>query len=395
MTPEANDRSARIIGLFPELLGVGGVQEASRLTAAAIIASAKECHWSVDFLSLNDSPGPHTLGVGGQTIAFRSFGRAKIRFVSAAFRAVRSVPRESPTVLLATHPNLALPAFFVRRNSPSFRTVVMSHGIEVWQPLPFVRRRALTRANAVLGPSSDTTERLINVQGISKEKVYKLAWPISPAFLRLANSPTRLIAPTDFPAGPVVLTVGRWVAAERYKGLDDLIRAIAQIRAEIPNVNLVAVGSGDDVPRLRNVAADSRVAEHVHFLENLSREELAACYSQADIFALPSSGEGFGLVFLEAMAFSKPVIAAASAGAKDVVEDEVNGLMVPAGDSEKLARALRRLLCDASLRERLGRQGAAIVREKYRFDVFQRELAAIVNAKPRSQDKFLAADSTA
>jgi glycosyltransferase involved in cell wall biosynthesis len=269
---------------------------------------------------------------------------------------------------------------WIHRNSPQFRTVVMSHGIEVWQPLPMFRRRALARASAVLGPSTDTTERLVTVQGLAKQKVHKLAWPVSPAFLRLADAPHRLITPAAFPAAPVVLTVGRWVAAERYKGLDDLIRAIAQIRAEFTNVNLVAVGSGDDLPRLRKVAADSEVEDRVHFLENLSREELAACYSRADIFALPSSGEGFGLVFLEAMAFSKPVIAAASAGAMDVVEDDVNGLMVPAGDSERLAGALRRLLCDASLRERLGRQGAATVRQKYRFDLFQRELAAILEA---------------
>ena len=256
----------------------------------------------------------------------------------------------------------------------------MSHGIEVWEPLPMFRRRALARSSAVLGPSSYTTERLIDAQGVAKEKVHKLAWPISPAYLRLADAPTRLMTPDVFPTGPVVLTVGRWVATERYKGLDDLIRAIAQIRAELPNVNLVAVGTGDDLPRLRKLAADSGIADRAYFLENLSREELAACYSQADVFALPSSGEGFGLVFLEAMAFFKPVIAAASAGAKDVVEDDVNGLLVPPGNPEKLSRALVRLLRDASLRERLGRRAGEIVRDRYRFERFQTELMSILDA---------------
>jgi phosphatidyl-myo-inositol dimannoside synthase len=362
------------------------VQEASRLTAAAIMASARERQWAVDFLSLNDSPGPHTLGVGGQTISFRSFGRAKIRFVLSALRAAHSAPSATSTVILATHPNLAVPAAWIHRNSRRFTTVVMSHGIEVWEPLPMFRRRALARASAVLGPSSHTVERLIDVQGIAKEKVHKLAWPISPAYLRLADAPTRLIPPAAFPTGPLVLTVGRWVAAERYKGLDDLLRGIAQVRAEIPNLNLVAVGSGDDLPRLRKLAADSGIADCVYFLENLSREELAACYSQADVFALPSSGEGFGLVFLEAMAFSKPVIAAASAGAKDVVEDDVNGLLVPPGDPETLSRALVRLLRDASLRERLGRRAGEIVREKYRFDSFQAELVNILDALSSCRD---------
>jgi glycosyltransferase involved in cell wall biosynthesis len=356
------------------------VQEASRLTAAAVVTCTKERRWSVDFLSLNDSAGPHTLGVGGQTIAFRSFGRAKIRFVLAALQAAHSAPSETSTVILATHPNLAVPAMWIHRNSPRFTTVVMTHGIEVWEPLPLFRRRALAKASAVLGPSSDTTEKVIDVQGVAKEKVHKLPWPVSPSFLRLADAPTRLITPPDFPASPVVLTVGRWVAAERYKGLDDLIHAIVRIRAEIPNLNLVVVGSGDDLPRLRKLVTDSRVADSVHFLENLSREELAACYSQADVFALPSSGEGFGLVFLEAMAFSKPVIAAASAGAKDVVEDDVNGLLVPPGDPEKLSRALLRVFSDASLRERLGRRGGEMVRNRYRFEVFQTKLMSIIDS---------------
>lgn len=378
MTPTAGAPARNIVALFPELLGVGGVQEASRLTAAAIVASAQEHHWAFDFLSLNDSAGPHTIGVGGQTIAFRSFGRAKIRFALAALRVAHSLPREIPIVIIATHPNLALPAIWLRHSSHS-RVLVMSHGIEVWNRLPTLRRRALAKATTVLGPSSDTVEKLIKVQGLTKGNVRKLAWPISPSFLRLADAPTRLMTPAGVPPSPFVLTVGRWVSAERYKGLDDLIRAVVQIRAEIPNLSLVAVGSGDDLPRLRKVAADSGVADRVHFLENLSREELAACYAQADIFALPSSGEGFGLVFLEAMAFSKPVVAAASAGARDVVEDNVNGLLVPPGDPASLAKALSGLLCDASLRERLGRQGATIVREKYRFDAFQRELATILD----------------
>jgi glycosyltransferase involved in cell wall biosynthesis len=80
------------------------------------------------------------------------------------------------------------------------------------------------------------------------------------------------------------------------------------------------------------------------------------------------------------MAFSKPIIAAASAGAIDVVENDVSGLLVPPGDPERLAHALVRLLRDASLRKRLGQRGGEIVRSRYRFDIFQSELASILEA---------------
>jgi glycosyltransferase involved in cell wall biosynthesis len=258
------------------------------------------------------------------------------------------------------------------------KTVVMSHGIEVWKPLPGFRRRALVGADVVLAPSSDTAKKLIDVQGVARDKVRKLPWPINPAFLRMADSPASLPLPAAFPQGRVILTVGRWAASERYKGADELIRAVAQLQSEIPDLHLVAVGGGDDLPRLRKLAADVGVTGRLLFLENLSREQVGACYSRADIFALPSTGEGFGLVFLEAMAFAKPVVGASCGGTTDVVEDEVNGLLVRPQDSEQLAHSLSRLLRDESLRERLGRRGGQIAREKYRFDIFQSELERIL-----------------
>ncbi len=122
----------------------------------------------------------------------------------------------------------------------------------------------------------------------------------------------------------MVLTVGRWAATERYKGADELIEAIAQLQASMPELHLVVVGGGDDLPRLRKLASDRGIFDRVVFLEGLSREQIAACYAHCDVFALPSTGEGFGLVFLEAMAFGKPVVGADSGGIPDLVEDVVN-----------------------------------------------------------------------
>jgi phosphatidyl-myo-inositol dimannoside synthase len=143
----------------------------------------------------------------------------------------------------------------------------------------------------------------------------------------MADSPTRLRKslrtwrwmreklplPSAFPKGLVVLTVARLAATEKYKGVDQLIRAAAQLLPRVPTLNLVVVGRGDDLPRHQRLAAELGVGTRVHFFDHLSPEETAACYSQSDVFALPSTGEGFGFVFLEAMAFAKPVIAAAAA----------------------------------------------------------------------------------
>jgi hypothetical protein len=147
---------------------------------------------------------------------------------------------------------------------------------------------------------------------------------------------------------------------------------------KIPGLYLVAVGDGDDLSRLKKIAADFGVSESVRFLIGLSRQEIAACYARCEIFALPSTGEGFGLVFLEAMAFGKPSVGAACGGTTDVVEDGMNGMLVPPGDSERLVEALAVLLEDELLRSRLGQRGAEIVRRDFSFEVFQNKLEIIL-----------------
>jgi phosphatidyl-myo-inositol dimannoside synthase len=368
-----------IVGLFPELLGVGGIQEAGRLTAAALDEIARSRGWVTHFLSLNDPLGSHSLDLDGQTITLQGFDRAKVMFALTGILRARCRSRAGASIVFAAHPNLALPALWMRWILPQLRTVVMSHGIEVWKPLPLLRRWALTGAHLVLGPSTDTAEKLVDVQGVDRDKVRMLAWPISPAFLGMVGAAASLPLPAAFPKGQVVLTVGRWAASERYKGTDELIRAIAQLRKTFPSLHLVAVGGGNDLQRLRQVAVDLGVDDCVHFLTGLSREEVAACYARADVFALPSTGEGFGLVFLEAMAFAKPVVGVALGGTTDVVENRINGLLVPPHDTEALAKALGTLIDDNSLRVELGRRGANMVRQRYQLDLFRHEVEKVID----------------
>jgi phosphatidylinositol alpha-1,6-mannosyltransferase len=369
------ERPKKIIGLFPELLGVGGIQEASRLTAAALdaIAGRRE-HWATSFLSMNDGPGQHSFGVAEQRVALRGFGRSKVRFVASAV----GQSNEDVRVVLAAHPYLALPAALMKWRSPHIKAIVMSHGVEVWKPLPGLRHRALLSADFVLVPSNDTAKKLAEIQGVPAAKIRKLAWPLNPEFLSMADDPAKLVSPKDFPDGRVVLTVGRWAASERYKGVDDLIRAIAELLPRFPGLYLAAVGDGDDLSRLQKIADLSGVSNSVRFLTNLSREQIAACYARTEIFALPSIGEGFGLVFLEAMAFGKPLIAAACGGSTDVVQDRVNGLLVPPRDLKGLIEALSQLLENSTRRMALGRRGAEIVRQQYSFKVFQSQLERIL-----------------
>ncbi len=352
---------------------MGGVQEAGRLTAAAIDEISRCRGWSAAFASLNDPAGTQELSIAGRKVTLQGFGRAKLLFIRHAIASARAAHDCRAHIIVAGHPNLAPTAVWLQRMSPRGSAVVMAHGVEVWQPLALVRRATIRHAWIVTAPSTDTIQKLIDVQRVPRARTYLLPWPLNPDFLALTGRDD-LRPPTGFPDATTILTIARAESSEQYKGTDDLIRAVAKLQSEVADLELVCVGGGDDLPRLQSLAKDLGVATRVQFFQRLSREEIAACYSRAQIFAMPSAGEGFGLVFLEAMAFGKPVIAAACGGALDLIEDGVNGLLVPPRDSAGLTLALRRLLENESSRSRLGANGAAIVREKYRFGSFQYQL---------------------
>ena len=123
---------------------------------------------------------------------------------------------------------------------------------------------------------------------------------------------------------------------------------------------------------------------HVHFLTGLSYSELAACYSSCEIFALPSRGEGFGLVYLEAMARGKPVIGGAHGGAPEVIEDGVTGYLVQYGDTVQLATSIETLLMDPALASEMGARGRKRVERDFRFSVFASSLKKILREQCKS-----------
>lgn len=364
----------RIVGLFPELLGVGGIQEAGRLTAIALQKIASKRGWSTEFLALNDPRGYHVFRLSEMEMPFRGFSRSKLGFTRAAMQMAGGETR----IVLVTHPHLAVPGAQMKLLNGHLKMLTISHGIEIWEPLTWFRRVAFRKSDVFLAPSRYTAEKIEREQNAPRNRVRRLPWPLSPEIARMAERADQLPVPAAFPEGLIVLTVARLAASEKYKGVDKLIQAIAHLGSDIENLHLVIVGGGDDLARHVRLAADLGVADCVHFFDNLARDETAGCYFRSDVFALPSSGEGFGLVFLEAMAFGKPVIGAAAGGIPDIVEDGTNGFLVSAGDVSQLCQALTVLLTNQQLRTELGGRGAELVRTRYGFESFRAELESIL-----------------
>jgi phosphatidylinositol alpha-1,6-mannosyltransferase len=363
-----------VIGLFPELDAPGGIQRAGRHLAYVLSEFAVANKMEYRFLSLNDSQELHRLRINEREFVYTGAARGKARFAATALRTARRRPK----LVLAAHPNLAPIVRAMHLLVPRMKSIVCTHGVEVWEPLSRLRRRALRSASLVLSPSQATADSVATLQGIPKNKTRVLPWGLDPDFdLRLVNDHAAKL-PENFPEGRVVLSVGRWLATERYKGMDTLIQALPRLLLRWPQVQLALVGSGDDREWLEQIAKKSGVGRHVHFLTDVSQAELSACYAAAEIFALPSRGEGFGFVYLEAMARGKPVIGGAHGGAPEIIQDGVTGYLVQHGDPVQLATSLDTLLADPDHAREMGKRGRERLQKEFRFPVFAKAFRKIL-----------------
>jgi glycosyltransferase involved in cell wall biosynthesis len=161
-------------------------------------------------------------------------------------------------------------------------------------------------------------------------------------------------AQRDRTAALRLLTVAR---LEQRKGIETLLRAIARLAERETRVGLTIVGDGPDRDRLVSRAAELGVEGIVTMAGAVAEDEVTGFYGRADAFCLPSSAEGVPIVLMEAMASSLPVVATAIAGVRELVDDGVSGLVVPAGDEVALADSLQRLISEPELAHRLGESG--------------------------------------
>ncbi len=211
-------------------------------------------------------------------------------------------------------------------------------------------RRNANRADLVLVPSHYSAGVATAVYAVPPARV-----AVVPEAIDLAEWDARIaVAPRRPPGGPTVLAVGRMYPRKRFV---DLLHAAVRLRADLPAARVRVVGKGPDwevVVRLRD---ELRLADMVTLLGDVTRDQLAAEYASADCFCLPSVQEGFGIVFLEAMAAGLPVVACRAAAVPEVVEDGVTGVLVPPRDPGALARALGEVLARPARARELGEAG--------------------------------------
>jgi glycosyltransferase involved in cell wall biosynthesis len=349
--------------LAPELFTTdSGIPRILRLYLKALCEQAERDGGRVRFVTLNDEAvdSADLRPYANRSLAeWKACNRDKMRFIREVLRlGIRT------DFLVCGHVAQLPVAWLASWRRPGLRYALVAHGIEVWRPFTFWERRALKGAHRIFCVSDFTRRELLKHLALDERRLVVLPNALDPNLEPGGNSAT--ISTSQ----PVILTVSRLSRSDRYKGIDHLIEAMPAILAAAPGTKLRIVGRGDDSHRLQDLARTHKLSAAVEFAGFVSDEQLRHEFARCTVFALPSQKEGFGLVFLEAMAYGKPCLAANEGGAPEVI-DESSGRLVSYGDAHALATACIAMLKTpwdaAAIRER--------ARAKFGFDVFAARLA--------------------
>jgi phosphatidylinositol alpha-1,6-mannosyltransferase len=338
--------------------GNGGICRVARLMAKVLCELDRSGDVAADGLTLGDATPPADL-----TLPVRAVRDSRARFVFECHR------------VAATHSHYLFDFLGMARANPrlpGFRRPALCyiHGIEVWEGTPTNRTKTARRMTDLVANSAYTRDRADRVHGgFARATVCWLATE--------TDDPVPVVARRTGP--PTVLIVAR-TDELAYKGHRELIDCWPRVVGAVPDARLVVVGSGPGSDTLRSRAAATSAAERIEFRGFVPEERMADIWAESTVFAMPSRGEGFGLVYIEAMRHGLPVIAAIHDAAPEINLDGVTGYNVDLGRPDELGDRIVQLLRDEPLRARLGNAGRRRWAEHFRYSAFRTRFLPILAA---------------
>lgn len=353
----------------------GGISNLSGSVLGALDELAAEERLSrVDVVALHDKSAPLRQRDSGKSYAA---GGSKARFITTFVRLVAMTP---PDLVLFDHVGLART---VRKMPGKLRPRygVMVHGLELQEPVRPSSRAVLDNAAIVLANSKHTAARAVRLAGpqiASKIEV------VSPCISR-----DRIDAWSAAKKGPKrsdqVVIVGRLDARQPGKGHEALLEAWTTIVSSKPSARLVIAGDGNKRPVLEQLVDELGIGGTVRFAGRVSCDQLGELYSGSAMYAMPSSQEGFGIVFAEATWHSLPCIGSDTDASGEVIVDGETEILVPFGDSETTANAILKLLANKDLAAAMGQAGRERCLDLFTADAFKERLCAALERVDASQ----------
>lgn len=342
--------------------GRGGICRVARLVARVLAEKQETGELVAHAIALTDRAPPADLGVRRCAV-----GGSRARFVLKIQQAALRPSSFIYDFLGMARAHAGVPTWLRRR----FLTFI--HGIEIWEAARRDRLDWARRADCLIANSQYTRERAARLHGGFESA--RVCW---------LGTESDHPAPRSAHSGPPTVTIIGRVEPGRDKGHEALLRSWPAIRSAVPDAQLLVVGTGSGLPALKRLAGVC--ADSIDFVGFVPDEDIERIWRRTDVFAMPSIGEGFGLVYVEAMRHAVPVIASIHDAASEINLDGVTGLNVDLGRPGELAEKLSYLLRNPTHRERLGSNGLARWHEHFRFSAFKERFSRIL-------DEFLQGES--
>lgn len=379
--------------LLPEIFGFkGGMQVYSAFFLQALQKLHPAAGYEV-FLRRDraDSPNLRTLEFLPQT-RFHYLGepiyeanrwRRRWHYASGSARMLGQATLKRPELVVATELSTYAVTLDWLNRFTGIPYWVVVHGWEAWDIQNPAYRTALRHAQRVVAVSEYTRQRVLAGGYLDPAQVVLLPNTFDADAFPIRPKPDYLLQRYGLaPHQPVILTVCRLAKSDKYKGYDQILKALPQIRQQIPDVRYILAGKGNDRARLEKLIHQLDLQDLVILPGFIPESELADHYNLCDVFAMPSKGEGFGIVYLEAMACGKPVLAGNQDGAVDPLVHGELGCLVDPDDTAAIAHHLTQILQGTYPNplmyqpEQLRQQ----VIDRYGFSQFRQQLERLLQA---------------
>lgn len=352
----------------------GGVEKVCRNFIYALYTLFGKNRWAS--YSMYDSPQSFDPKYAPIT-NYKAFKGNKIWFIlSSVYKGISS------KIIILSHINLLLVAKLISIFKPRHRFILFAHGIEVWDKLPTWKGNFIRNKVEVWAVSNYTKQKMMTEHGLSPQQIQVLNNSLSP-FLVLTNSfekPHHLIERYQLDIEkPILYTLNRLSSSEKYKGYDTVIGALAKLKKQNIKFTYLLAGKADDKEkaRIEGLIKAHNLSDCVKLIGYLPEEELTPHFLLSDIFIMPSKGEGFGLVFIEAAAHGCQVIGGNLDGSTDALLNGKLGQMMDPNSEAEIINAIQNVLAANHPHQPQMQQKLTV--EHFGFEQYAKKVAELLN----------------
>ena len=349
----------------------GGIEKVCRIVGKVLYELSGS---NTIIYSLYDNPVPAGKEYFPEAI-YKGFNVNKIKFI---YSSVRKGIKNN--IVILSHINLLPVGYLIKLISSKTKLILFAHGIEVWNNLSQTKIKMLKKCDRILAVSNFTKQKLISQYGIDDDKCVVINNSIDPYMPQGNTNDYKLSLEKKYGLTAnnfILLTVTRIAADEKYKGHDKVIESLNVVIKEFPDVRYIIVGKYDLSEKLRldKLIEKYDLSHAVLFTGFVPDNELPAYYTFSDVFIMPSSGEGFGISFIEAMYYGLPVIAGNLDGSVDALCNGKLGLLVNPHNVQEIILALKKVIGNKAFYK----PDQNILMQNFSYQVYKQKIANILN----------------